>query len=54
VRDFFTDNEIFAVTGSPINYMCQKAILLTFNTVTEHKAQIQMMSIHNRQLTSFV
>jgi len=29
-------------------------VLLTFTTVTEHKAQIQMMSIHNKQLTRFV
>jgi hypothetical protein len=34
--------------------MGKKAVLLTFNLVTEHKAQIQMMSIHNKQLTKFV
>lgn len=34
--------------------MGKKTVLLTFNSVTEHKAQIQMMSIHNKQLTKFV
>ena len=32
----------------------QKSLLLSFASITEHKAQIQMMSIHNKQLTNFV
>jgi uncharacterized coiled-coil protein SlyX len=32
----------------------QKCLLLSFASITEHKAQIQMMSIHNEQLTHFV
>jgi uncharacterized coiled-coil protein SlyX len=32
----------------------RKCLLLSFASITEHKAQIQMMSIHNEQLTHFV
>jgi len=53
VRSFFTHYEVVSVKGRPLVYMNRKAILLTLNQVTEHKAQIQMMSIHNKQLTKF-
>lgn len=34
--------------------MNEKAVFITLNLITEHKAQIHMMSIHNMQLTRFV
>ena len=46
--------EVVSVNGSHHINMNEKAVLLTFTSVTEHKAQIQMMSIHNKQLTRFV
>lgn len=54
IKDFFMNFEVVSVNGSHHIYMNEKAVLLTFTSVTEHKAQIQMMSIHNKQLTRFV
>ena len=54
VKKFFTNYEVLTVSGKKIIYMGQRAVLLTFNIVTEFKAQLQMMSIHNNQFTNFV
>ena len=42
------------MTGSPLSCFDRRCVLLSFTVVTEHKAQIRMMSIHNEQLTTFV
>jgi hypothetical protein len=47
VQAFFQTYEVVSVKGRALTFMNQKAVQLTFNLVTEHKAQIQMMSIHN-------
>jgi hypothetical protein len=52
--NFFSHFEMMRVSASKIIYKREQAVILTFNNVSEHKAQIQMMSSHNQQLTNFV
>lgn len=47
IKKFFSNYEVLTVSGKKITYMGQRAVLLTFNIITEFKAQLQMMSIHN-------
>jgi len=53
-RKFFENFEVVTVSASRLMFRNQKSLLLSFASITEHKAQIQMMSIHNKQLTNFV
>lgn len=51
---FFSNYEVAHVTASAQVFLGTQAVVLTFEDVSTHKAQLQMMSIHNLKLTKFV